>query len=106
VLLVGVILLNPRLIEYDVAPLALPLALIGWRALQRVAGAARGVWIAVALFAVANAMALSSWSLRKAMDGPLLVIFFVMGSYTLIREAAYPPAEVQDGVQEEVGVTA
>jgi hypothetical protein len=31
VLLTGVVLLNPRLIEYDVAALALPLALIGWR---------------------------------------------------------------------------
>jgi len=31
VLLLGVVLLNPRIKEYDVAPLALPMALIAWR---------------------------------------------------------------------------
>ncbi|MEZ2348227.1 hypothetical protein [Terriglobus sp. RCC_193] len=31
VLLLGVVLLNPRIKEYDVAPLTLPLALIAWR---------------------------------------------------------------------------
>ena len=31
VLLVGVILFNPRILEYDVAPITLPLTLIAWR---------------------------------------------------------------------------
>ena len=88
VLLVGVILLNPRLIEYDVAPLALPLALIGWRFLRILTTHNRAIWIAILFFAGTNAAALSSWSLRKWMDGPLLLIFLALGSYTLWRIAA------------------
>jgi hypothetical protein len=87
VLLVGVILLNPRLIEYDVAPLALPLALIGWRGLRSVASRQHAGWIAAAVFLLLNAAGLSSWTLRKAMDGPLLVLFFAYGSYALVRDA-------------------
>jgi hypothetical protein len=87
VLLVGVILLNPRLIEYDVAPLALPLALIGWRFLRTLTTDRRAVWIAAIFFAGTNAAALSSWSLRKWMDGPLLLIFLALGSFTLHRIA-------------------
>jgi hypothetical protein len=88
VLMVGVILLNPRLIEYDVAPLALPLALIGWRWIRNRTSHKKAAWIAIVVFLLLNATALTSWSLRKAMDGPLLVLFFAAGSYTLIRHAS------------------
>jgi hypothetical protein len=87
VLMVGVILLNPRLIEYDVAPLALPLAFIGWRWLRSFLNRVPAAWIAAVIFGVLNTLAVMSWSLRKVMDGPLLVVFFVAGSFTLLRKA-------------------
>jgi hypothetical protein len=87
VLLVGVVLLNPRLIEYDVAPLALPLALIGWRFLRTYVNRGRAGWIVASVFVAFNALALTSWSLRKSMDCAVLVLFFVIGSYTLLRIA-------------------
>ena len=85
VLLVGVILLNPRLIEYDVAPLALPLALIAWRFLSSFTTPARTILVLSIFFAVANAFALYSWDLRKLIDGPLLVLFFLAGSWNLLQ---------------------
>lgn len=85
VLLVGVILLNPRLIEYDVAPLALPLALIAWRFLASFTTPARTILFLSIFFAVANAFALYSWDLRKLIDGPLLVLFFLAGSWNLLQ---------------------
>jgi hypothetical protein len=87
VLLVGVIQLNPRLIEYDVAPLAIPLALIGWRAIAAHTTRSRAIWISAITFLILNAAALSSWTLRKAMDGPLLVLFFAIGAHQLIQKA-------------------
>ena len=88
VLLVGVILLNPRLIEYDVAPLALPIAFIGWRWLRTFLSNQSAAWVAGSTFVLLNALAITSWSLRKAMDGPLLVAFFVLGIITLVRIAS------------------
>ena len=86
VLLVGVILLNPRLIEYDVAPLALPLAFIGWRFLALFNTPRRTLLFFSLFFAVANGFALYSWELRKLIDGPLLVGFFIAGSWTLLQD--------------------
>jgi hypothetical protein len=87
VLLVGVILLNPRLIEYDVAPLALPLAFICWRWLRTHLSSRSAGWTSAGIFLALNAFAIASWSLRKAMDGPLLVLCFILGTITLIRRA-------------------
>lgn len=85
ILLVGVILLNPRLIEYDVAPITLPLALIAWRVASSCTTKKRaGITLAI-LFFVANAFALTDWNLRKMIDGPLLVIIFLAGSWHLLR---------------------
>ncbi|AFL87895.1 hypothetical protein Terro_1589 [Terriglobus roseus DSM 18391] len=87
-LLVGTILLNPRLLEYDVAPITLPLALLAWR---WVAGLGRfrvvAASVAVAFFVVANGLSIYSWEVRKRIDGPLLVILFVAGAWTLLRSA-------------------
>lgn len=84
VLLIGVILLNPRLIEYDVAPITLPLALIAWRTLRLIPNRTTAIVIGAVAFAALNAIALSSWDLRKLLDGPLLVILFVTGVATLL----------------------
>jgi hypothetical protein len=93
VLLIGVILLNPRVKEYDVAPLTLPIALILWRffaALTRASGKVR--WTAlcfVGFFIGTNALACSPldniWLLTAA---PQIVFCFVIGSWTLLHQAA------------------
>jgi hypothetical protein len=91
VLLVGVILLNPRLIEYDVAPLALPLALIAWRFLAAKITTGRTILYLAIFFAITNAFALTSWELRKLIDGPLLVIFFLIGCWDLHQQSRSQP---------------
>ena len=88
VLMVGVILLNPRLIEYDVAPLTIPLALIAWRSLKAFTPAKTGLLILCALFLILNALGLTSWELRKLIDGPLIVLLFACGSWTLFQVAS------------------
>lgn len=95
VLLVGVILLNPRIMEYDVAPLSLPLALIAWRF---VATRRRKLAIGVALaipWLAANWFAASSWTLWKPAEGSLLVLFFAGGCWNLLRST---PRTVRRGV--------
>jgi hypothetical protein len=91
VLFTGVILLNPRLIEYDVAPLALPLALIAWRFLAHLTTPAKAILAFAIFFAVTNAFGLYSWDLRKLIDGPLLVVFFLAGSWNLIQQSRTQP---------------
>lgn len=87
VLLVGVLLLNPRLIEYDLAVVTLPLALIAWRSLASMGTPRRAsVWLAVALVAM-NGAALASWTMWKFTEGPLLVACFVAGTTGLLKEA-------------------
>ena len=85
-LLVGTILLNPRLLEYDVAPITLPLALLTWR---WIAGMKRmrvpAIAAALAFFVVANGLSIYSWEIRKRIDGPLLVVLFLAGVWTLLR---------------------
>jgi hypothetical protein len=91
VLLTGVVLLNPRLIEYDVAALALPLALIGWRVVSSCTTHRNAIIVLSVLFVIANCFAVRGWELRKMIDGPLLVLFFMAGSLNLLllsRESA------------------
>jgi dolichol-phosphate mannosyltransferase len=83
--IVGVVLLNPRLIEYDVAPLTLPLALIASRSLSHLQDRARLTWIFAGVLAFMNSLGLYSWSVRKSLDGALLVTFFVVGSWSLLH---------------------
>jgi hypothetical protein len=89
VLLVGVILLNPRLIEYDVAPLALPLALIAWRFFaERKRGRNSELRLVLSftlLFLALNVLATQSWDIWKRVDGVLLVVFFSAGAYGLLE---------------------
>jgi hypothetical protein len=85
VLFVGVILLNPRLIEYDVAPLALPLTLIGWRFLSTFTTPPKTILFLSLFFTVANLITVHSWELRKVIDSPLLVSFFIAGAWDFWR---------------------
>ena len=92
VMLVGVILLNPRIMEYDTAPIALPLALIAWRFLAHWTRPPRMIAYLVLLFLAVNAVGTLGWSIRKLTDGPLLVLFFAAGTWNLLqlaREASH-----------------
>ena len=85
VLLVGVILLNPRIMEYDVAPITLLLALIAWRFFARFTTTTRTVICMALLIAVTNGIAAFGWYIRKLVDGPLLVVVFAAGCWTLLQ---------------------
>jgi hypothetical protein len=85
VLLVGVILLNPRLIEYDLAPITLPLTFIAWRFLAKYFSTARTMLYLAIFFAVANA---SGCFLHRLAYVPLLAMVFAAGCWTLTRQAA------------------
>ena len=89
VLLVGVILLNPRIMEYDVAPITLMMALIAWRFFARFATTKKTFLYMALLVVVTNGIAAFGWYVRKLVDGPLLVIVFAAGCWMLLC-----PAEV------------
>ena len=85
ILLLGVLLLNPRIQEYDASPIALLLALIVWRFFAaRTTTRKTVIWLAL-LFAITNALASVSWDVHKQVDGPLLVFLFVVGAWDLLR---------------------
>ena len=96
VLLVGAILLNPRLIEYDVAPLTLPLALIAARFLRALTTRRTAIFLAGSSFFLTNVLALYSWELRKLLDGPLLVLLFLVGSWNLVQVSARAVRPAED----------
>jgi hypothetical protein len=93
VLLVGVILLNPRIMEYDVAPITLLLALIAWRFFARFTTTTRTVIYMALLIAVTNGIAAFGWYIRKLVDGPLLVVVFAAGCWTLLQASETPAEE-------------
>lgn len=80
-MLVGVALLNPRIMEYDVAPLTLMMALVAWRFFSRIAATPmrRTIWMA-ASFAAFNIGAAFAW---RWTEGILLTALFAAGSWDL-----------------------
>jgi hypothetical protein len=94
VLLVGVILLNPRIMEYDAAPLAIPAALIVWRMFARAVPVWRtGLEFGLA-FLMVNAFALTAW---KPTECAVLIVIFAAGSLDLRRQA-------RDAQREEMAI--
>jgi hypothetical protein len=87
VLFVGVLLLNPRIMEYDAAPITLPLALIAWRAARASNRTGLVYTLQAIAFTVMNAFAIYDWMIRKAMDGPLILVAFFVGYWLLVKEA-------------------
>jgi hypothetical protein len=85
VLLVGVILLNPRVLEYDEIILAIPLTLIGWRFLRSLMTPRRAASGLFTVFVVVNVIAGRDWNVWKLTEGPLLVVFFGLGAWHLLR---------------------
>jgi hypothetical protein len=88
VMLIGVILLNPRPMEYDVAPLALPMAIVCWRLFSGSRGTRTTLACAGAVFVGLNMVATHTWTLWKTTEGTLLVALFVGGALTLLRSPA------------------
>lgn len=87
VVLVGTILLTPRIMEYDVAAITLPLALIAWRFLSRIqlraAHRRTGLWMAL-FFSGVNAAAPFAWKLT---EGCVLPLIFLAGIWTVWRDS-------------------
>jgi len=92
VMLTGVILLDPRIMEYDVATITLLLALILWRAASSFTSKAQATVICWLSFVVLNAIVFlarnagvqsSGW---KDIEGCLLVFLFAAGSANLLLD--------------------
>jgi hypothetical protein len=88
VALLGTILLNPRVMTYDTAPLTLPIAIVLWRV---VAHRTKNRWVTVAvaggIFLAVNAIVLvwngaETW---KDVEAVVLVAAFVAGCVDLVR---------------------
>ena len=80
VLLVGTILLNPRIMEYDAAPIALSMAVILWRLFARGNSYRTTLWKCGLVFVVLNVLAEVSW---KPTECVALLGMFVAGSAML-----------------------
>ena len=90
VLLVGVVLLNPRIMEYDAAPLAIPMALIGWRFFTRSGATPRAVIAYLSFFLAANLLAVPFAGAWKPTECFLLVSLFTIGCRDLLRQCRVP----------------
>ena len=95
VLLVGTILLNPRIMEYDIAPITIPVALIVWRVAGRGRTPLQASLVMAALFAVINFLASRDHSGLanppwKITAGCLLAAVFTAGVWNLFRPALAP----------------
>jgi len=80
-LLCGVILLNPRLIEYDFAPITLPMALIVFR---QIADGGHRIWqaaIAITLLVAAGYLNNASWFDSKWVECLVLLCVFALGTW-------------------------
>jgi hypothetical protein len=86
VMVLGVILLNPRIKEYDAAPLTLPMALVAWRFFASLTTRVRAIICSAALVALVNAVTAIDIDNWKITEGPLLVATFAAGSWTLLQQ--------------------
>ena len=87
VLLIGVILLDPRIMQYDVVPVTLPMALIGWRFLAHFNPPARAMLLLALIFAIANYTAAQDPGTWKLIECILLVALFATGCWILLRQS-------------------
>ncbi len=81
--LLGTVLLNPRIMEYDAAPMTVAMALVAWRIFARGRGL-RGTIVGMSLFfAAVNVLAQFHWKITECC---VLVGLFVFGARTLWLE--------------------
>jgi len=83
-MLVGVALLNPRIMEYDVAPLTIVMALVAWRYFGQVTKtlSRRVIWMSVC-FAALNGYAVYAWRFTESIA---LTALFFAGAWTLFSQ--------------------
>jgi len=103
VLLTGTILLNPRIMEYDAAPIAIPMALIAWRFFTRDGITTRAVFNYLGLFLAANLVAVNIAGAWKPTECLLLATVFSTGAWSLLQhnEATLPSTETADEVEND-----
>ena len=82
VLTVGVILLNPRMMEYDLLPVALPMGLILWRLLAKNNSLGRTMLAFALTTCMVNAFAIPAWMPTECL---VLVVLFAGGAADLVR---------------------
>ena len=82
-LLLGVILINPRIIEYDLAVLSIPLVLIIWRLLPELKTSRAIAASTLAAFVVMNVVAFHNWLWWKEIACLLMITLFVAGTRQL-----------------------
>jgi hypothetical protein len=86
VLLLGVILLNPRIVEYDLYILTIPLSLVLWRLLPGLANSRTAAISTLAAFVMVNIAAYQSWIIWKNIACILLVTLFSAGAWQLLGQ--------------------
>ena len=84
--LIGVLLMNPRIMEYDIAPLTIPMALVAWRLAMRVGRQkTRDAVVILALFfGAANSFPALQW---RPVDCLVIVTLFFGGCWDLFLTA-------------------
>jgi hypothetical protein len=85
ILLVGVILLNPRIMQYDTLTLALPMGLIAWRVLTRLTSPMPALLILCVVLSGTSLCAVQSLEFWRLTEGPMLVVVFAAGCWNLMR---------------------
>ena len=84
VALTGVAFLNPRIMEYDVAPMALPMALVAWRVFARLGSRTRTIWAMSIAFVAINIIAAHPW---RTVEGITVTVLFLAGALDLLAAA-------------------
>jgi hypothetical protein len=93
-LLVSVVLLNPRIMEYDVVAVTVPMALLMWRFFAGWFRRQRNVAVAMVIFfGVINGFAPFAWNgyapfVGVAVQGAVLAIVFAAGVWEMMRVAS------------------
>lgn len=88
VTLIGVLLLNPRIIEYDFVPVTIPMALVAWRFFTIRIGRVYGPIFLLTAVLAANVIGATSYVRWKPTAGFLLVACFCMGCWHLWHQTA------------------
>jgi hypothetical protein len=97
VLLVGVILLNPRIMQYDTLTLALPMGLIAWRVLTRLTSPLVTVLILCTVLSGAGLCAAQSLEFWRLTEGPMLMVVFAAGCWNLMSPVGAAKAVQAEG---------
>jgi hypothetical protein len=101
VLLVGAILLNPRIMQYDVVALSLPLALILWRFLQRRMPVPHGIAAMLVTMGAVSLFGFEDLDCWKLTEGWLLIVLFAAGAWDLFSDSRSQPEASKEEINRE-----